>query len=150
MGTKTMNDLVHVVCPRCSAVNRLQHARLNDRPVCGKCHSALFTGKPIEFSQRDFETHLQRSDLPVVVDFWAPWCGPCLTMAPAFERTAANLEPLVRLAKVNTEQETVLATRFNIRSIPTLIAFRGGREIARQTGAMLGADLINWIDRAVR
>lgn len=132
-----MNDPLHIVCPHCHTTNRVQHGHLSSHPDCGKCHQALFTGSPVELDDATaFEKHLVRSQLPMLVDFWAPWCGPCRMMAPAFEQAAAQLEPQFRLAKVNTENAQVLGARFNIRSIPTLALFVGGREIARQSGAM--------------
>jgi thioredoxin 2 len=108
----------------------------------------MFSGKPIELNQRSFKTHLEHSDIPLIVDFWAPWCGPCQMMAPAFGAAAKQLEPHVRLAKIDTEQETALAADFNIRSIPTLAVFRGGHEIKRQTGAMSATQLLSWIRQA--
>jgi thioredoxin 2 len=140
-----MSDSLHLVCPHCDAVNRLPAARLAEGGNCGQCKKPLFTGQPLELRQHNFETHASRSDIPLVVDFWAPWCGPCRMMAPAFARAAATLEPGFRLAKVNTEDEGPLAARFDIRSIPTLVVFRRGQEIARQSGAMDGANLIRWV-----
>ena len=140
-----MSDPLHVVCPNCDAVNRLPAARLAEKPVCGKCGQALFAGQPLDLNAGNFDRHIGRSDLPVVVDFWAPWCGPCRTMAPTFARAAGELEPDVRLAKVDTESEQQLAARFNIRSIPTLAIFRNGREIARQSGAVDAATLRRWV-----
>lgn len=140
-----MSDPLHVVCPHCDAVNRLPTARLAEKPVCGKCGQALFAGQPVDLDAGNFDRHIGRSDLPVVVDFWAPWCGPCRTMAPTFARAAGELEPDVRLAKVDTESEQQLAARFNIRSIPTLAIFRNGREIARQSGAVDAATLRRWV-----
>ncbi|MBL8417633.1 MAG: thioredoxin TrxC [Dechloromonas sp.] len=140
-----MSDPLHVVCPHCDAVNRLPTARLAEKPVCGKCGQALFAGQPVDLNAGNFDRHIGRSDLPVVVDFWAPWCGPCRTMAPTFARAAGELEPDVRLAKVDTESEQQLAARFNIRSIPTLAIFRNGREIARQSGAVDAATLRRWV-----
>ena len=139
-----MSDPLHVVCPHCDAVNRLPTDRLAEKPVCGKCGQALFAGQPVDLDAGNFDRHIGRSDLPVVVDFWAPWCGPCRTMAPTFARAAGELEPDVRLAKVDTESEQQLAARFNIRSIPTLAIFRNGREIARQSGAVDAATLRRW------
>jgi len=140
-----MSNVKHLACPACSSVNRIPTQRLSDNPKCGKCQSALFTGQPIELSSANFNSHIVRSDIPVVVDFWAPWCGPCKMMAPAFKEAAERLEPDFRLAKINTEVEQSLGAQFGIRSIPTMVLFRGGREIARQAGAMGANDIVNWV-----
>jgi thioredoxin 2 len=140
-----MDEMVHVVCPQCSGVNRVPAAKQGGGPVCGKCRAPLFQGHPLTLTAATFDTQVGRSGVPVVVDFWAPWCGPCRTMAPAFERAAAALEPGVRLGKVDTQAEAALAARFGIRSIPTLVAFRGGREVARQAGAMDAAGIAAWV-----
>ena len=131
-----MTDSSIVVCPLCQAANRMPTARLADTPKCGRCKARLFSGHPVELGDQTFDRHLQRSDLPLVVDFWAPWCGPCKMMAPFFEQAAAELEPRVRFAKVNTDQSPMLAQRYGISSIPTTAVFKQGREVARQPGAM--------------
>lgn len=133
-----------IVCPHCHTTNRVATADLGNAPDCGKCHQPLFTGRSVALDAASFERHTTRNEIPVLVDFWAPWCGPCLQMAPGFEQAAAQLEPHVRLAKLDTEAEQALGARFNIRSIPTLALFRGGREIARQAGAMGSADIVRW------
>ncbi|MDH5545861.1 MAG: thioredoxin TrxC [Gammaproteobacteria bacterium] len=139
-----MTDSLHIVCPHCEAVNRIASSRLMDAPKCGKCHKELFLGQVLELNTARFQQHLQRSDIPILVDFWAPWCGPCKMMAPQFQQAAALLEPKLRLVKVNTEVEQALSAKFSIRSIPTLVLFKGGREVARQAGAMGTSDIVNW------
>ena len=139
-----MSESLIVVCPQCHSANRLPAERLADGGICGKCKQALFIGSPMELDAVTFDSHAGRSDIPLLVDFWAPWCGPCRGMAPAFAEAARQLEPEFRLAKVNTEEEQQLAARFGIRSIPTLALFRKGRETARQAGAMDTASLVRW------
>ncbi|MDT8404313.1 thioredoxin TrxC [Sulfuriflexus sp.] len=140
-----MSDAQHIVCPHCAGVNRVPAARLTQAPKCGKCKQPLFDGKPLELTATNFRQHIGRSDIPVLVDFWAPWCGPCKMMAPVFEEAAMQLEPHVRVAKVNTETEQTLAGQFGIRSIPTLALFRGGQEVAHQAGAMDLNSLTRWV-----
>jgi len=140
-----MSDTLHIVCPACASVNRLPSSRLTAGPKCGKCKGLLFEGRPVELTGATFERHISRSDIPVVVDFWAAWCGPCKVMAPAFAGAAERLEPRVRFAKLNTEQEQAIAQQFGIMSIPTLALFRGGREIARQSGALDINRLMSWV-----
>jgi thioredoxin 2 len=139
-----MNDSLHLVCPHCHAVNRVLAQKKGQAPNCGQCHQPLFTARPVELGAASFSKHIQRNDIPVLVDFWAPWCGPCKMMAPQFVQAAAMLEPGMRLAKVDTEAEQGLGAQYNIRSIPTLALFKGGREIARQAGAMSAQDIVRW------
>src|SRR6185369_8233240 len=129
----------------CNAVNRLPDTRLRENPNCWQCSQALFVGEPLGLTAANFERQIGRNDLPVVVAFWAPWCGPCRTMAPNFHQATIDLEPQARLAKLNTEDEQQLAARFNIRSIPTLAIFKDGREVARQSGALDLGTLKRWI-----
>ncbi len=139
-----MSESMHIVCPHCSGVNRVPAEKLAANPRCGGCHEPIFCAEPLALTDKTFDRHVTRNDIPLLVDFWAQWCGPCKMMAPAFKQAAGSLEPRVRLAKVDTEAAPGVAGRYNIRSIPTLILFRGGREVARQAGAMSAADIVRW------
>ena len=142
-----MSESIIVCCPHCDKLNRLPVTKLADKGKCGSCKSPLFEGKPLSLTQQSFASHVNKSELPIVVDFWAPWCGPCQMMAPILEQAAKTLEPHLRMAKVNTEQEQALGARYNIRSIPTLVMFHNGRELGRISGALQLPQLLQWTNQ---
>lgn len=142
-----MSDTLHIACPACDTMNRMPRARLGQPGRCGRCRSLLFTGRPVDLDSRRFPAHAERSDLPLLIDFGAGWCGPCRMMAPVFEQAAARIEPHVRAARVDTDADPDLATRFGIRSLPTLVLVHRGVEVARTTGAMPLTALIGWVNR---
>lgn len=140
---------VHLVCPHCNVTNRVPSDKLQAELNCGKCQEHLLTAHPDNLGEAAFNAQLAKSDLPMVVDFWAPWCGPCRMMAPAYEKVSQDMQGKARFVKVNTEDEQGLAAKYNIRSIPTLAVFAGGREITRQPGAMSAPDLARWVSAAL-
>jgi len=140
-----MEAKLNFVCPDCSAVNRVPVQRLSDSPVCAKCKTSLIPAHPVELTDQTFEKFISRSSLPVVVDFWAGWCGPCRSMAPQFEKAASQTSGRVVLAKLNTESNRA-GNRFNITGIPCLIVFKSGKETARQAGAMNSGQIVQWIE----
>lgn len=135
----------HLVCPQCGQKNRVPTERFAHNPQCGSCHGPLLPGAPIVADEQGFTRHISGNELPIVVDFWAPWCGPCQMMAPAFAQVAADLKWQARFLKVNTEEQQGLASRYDIRSIPTLAVFKNGREVARVAGAMDARRLKSWV-----
>ena len=145
MDIEAPGGTLNVACPHCHTANRVPAHRLGDAPKCGTCSRALFEGHPAELAEADFDRHLARTELPVVVDFWAPWCGPCRTMAPVFERAARELEPQVRLVKLNTDEAQGVAARFDIRGIPTFAILERCREVARISGAMGLTRFVEWV-----
>lgn len=142
-------EMLVVACPTDASLNRVPRAKLDRNPKCGKCHSPLFQGKPVELNAANFETHALKSDLPIVIDFWAEWCAPCRMMTPAFEAAARQLEPRVRLSKLDTEAEPTIAGRYGIRGIPSMVMIRNGQEIARTSGAMPTSAIVAWIEQAL-
>src|SRR3954468_11601041 len=144
-----MTASLHILCPHCDTINRVPREKLSAGGRCGECHQKLFDGHPVALDTSRFERHLAKSGVPLLVDFWAPWCGPCRMMAPEFERAAALLEPEVRLVKVNVDEEPALAERFRVRSIPTLLLAFKGRELARAAGARSAAQLVEWTRAAL-
>ncbi|MBC8211045.1 MAG: thioredoxin TrxC [Gammaproteobacteria bacterium] len=139
-----MSDKHHVICASCGSINNVPQSRMADDPKCGKCKQAVMSGKPLELNEAGFQRYLEKSDQPLLVDFWAPWCGPCKMMAPIFTQAATQLEPQFRLIKINTEVEQILAGKMRIQSIPTLAIFKNGKEMIRQPGAMGLNDLLRW------
>jgi len=148
-NTVSPAEAVLIACPQCHSVVRTPSDRLEEHPKCPRCKSELFAGDAIELDESSFATHTAKGGVPVLIDFWAPWCGPCRMMAPVLERLAQQRATSLQVGKVNTDEQPTLAGRFNIRSIPTLILFRGGREIARQSGAVDSSTLSRWLDSAL-
>jgi thioredoxin 2 len=146
MQAQVNTEYVHVGCAHCATENRIAHGRLGDAPKCGQCGEPLLPPAPVELSDASYDAVIARTGLPVLVDFWAPWCGPCKMMAPQFEAAARELHTRVLLAKVNTEDAQAVAARFGIRAIPTLVLFRGGREVARTAGALDVRGLLRWYE----
>jgi len=143
--TSAAAEHLRVACPQCLTPNRVPAARLGEQPKCGKCGAALLDGHPVALGEESFDAFLARNELPVLVDFWAPWCGPCRAMAPAFEKVAGELREQVRFAKVNTEEAQSLAAQHGVRAIPTLVLYHGGREIERVSGALDAGGLRRWV-----
>jgi thioredoxin 2 len=140
-----MDESLHIVCPHCDTTNRVISTRLVENPRCGKCKHALFMGRPVELRTSTFQKHIGNNQIPVLAEFWAPWCGYCQRMTPVFVQAAARLEPRIRLATVNTQTEQALAGQLNVSGVPTLILFKGGKEAARQSGAMDLDTLMAWV-----
>jgi thioredoxin 2 len=144
-----MSDTRQIVCGHCGRTNRVPAARASDGARCGACHQSIFTGHPIEVDEEGFGRHVTNNNIPVLVDVWAPWCGPCRAMAPMFERAAQALEPKVRLLKLNSDNAPALSSRLNITGIPTLLLMSGGREVARRAGAMDARGIVAWTEAAL-
>ena len=140
-----MSETLHIACPACGTGNRLPAERLDDKPKCGKCAAPLFSGHPIQLTDANFDAIVGGTDLPVVVDCWAEWCGPCKRFAPIFEEATGTLEPACRLAKLDTDANPATSARLGIRSIPTLVMFKGGKEVARISGAMPLGNFLEWV-----
>ena len=140
-----MTDPIHITCPSCQAKNRIPAARLAANPACGACKAPLFPAAPFELSEATLNKHLKNDEVPLLVDFWAPWCGPCRMMAPAFAEASQQMSPKVRFAKLDTEQNQAVGNRFQIRGIPLIILFDHGKEVARQAGAMDTKSIVSWV-----
>ncbi len=144
-----MSEFTHIVCPHCNGTNRIPSDTMPNEAKCGRCKKSILDTKPIELTTENFEQHLRKNDIPVIIDFWAPWCGPCKMMGPNFEQAAHNFKAKVRFAKVNTEDQQSLGAHFNIRSIPTLILFKNAKEVDRISGAVDAAQLTSWLNQRI-
>lgn len=143
-------EMLVIACPTDALLNRVPRAKLDQKPKCGRCHNPLFQGKAVELNAANFDSHTLKSDVPIVIDFWAEWCGPCRMMTPNFEMAVPRLEPRVRLGKLDTEAESAIAQRYGIRGIPSMVMIRKGQEIARTSGAMPTSAIVDWVEQALR
>ena len=144
-----MSDKIQIVCGQCNAINRLPQDKINDHGSCGRCKEALFSGTPLELTSSNFERNVQKNDIPLVVDCWAEWCGPCKSFGPIFQQATEELEPRARFAKLDTEANRSIGEKLQIRSIPTLLIFKGGEEIARQSGALPLEQFKAWVEARI-